>query len=110
MRRYFPQQFAFHLARPLEVSQERPEDFYHLYYDNLIPDPIAEMRRVYDWLGDDWTAQSEQGMRAWMASNPQNKHGKHTYAFEDWGITRDDMVPYFSDYLRAHPVARGAAA
>lgn len=107
MRRHFPLQFALHLSRPLEVSQERPADFYHLYYDTLLADPLAEMRRVYDWLGDPWTADSEAGMRGWLAGNPQNKHGRHVYSFEDWGLTREDMVPYFSDYLKVHPVARG---
>lgn len=107
MRRYFPLQFAFHLSRPLEVSQERPADFYHLYYDTLLADPMAEMRRVYDWLGDAWTGDAEAGMRAWMADNPQNKHGKHTYSFTDWGLSKEDLAPHFSDYLRVHPVAKG---
>jgi len=106
MRQYFPLQFALHLSRPLEVSQERPADFYHLYYDRLLADPLAEMRRVYDWLGDDWTDGAANGMAGWLAANPQNKHGKHVYAFEDWGLTREDITPYFSDYLKVHPVAR----
>ena len=83
MRRHFPLQFAFHLSRPLEVSQERPDDFYHLYYDTLIADPLAEMRRVYQWLGYEWTGEAETGMRGWLTDNPQNKHGKHTYSFAD---------------------------
>lgn len=110
MRRYFPLQFALHLTRPLEVSQERPADFYHLYYDSLLADPLAEMRRVYDWLGDEWTDETASGMAGWLADNPQNKHGKHVYAFEDWGLKREDMTPYFSDYLKVHPVARGGVA
>ena len=110
MRQYFPLQFAFHLSRPLEVSAERPSDFYHLYYDSLVADPLAEMRRVYDWLGDEWTPATEASMRGWLADNPQNKHGKHTYSFEDWGLTWEDMAPYFGDYLRTHPVAKGARA
>lgn len=107
MRQYFPLQFAFHLSRPLEMSRERPDAFYHLYYDNLLAGPLAEMRRVYDWLGDEWTDAAQTGMTDWMAGNPQNKHGKHIYSFEEWGLTRDEMTPYFSDYLRAHPVAKG---
>lgn len=110
MRQYFPLQFAFHLSRPLEVSQERPADFYHLYYDTLLADPLAEMQRLYGWLGDEWTDDAAEGMGRWLAENPQNKHGKHTYAFEDWGLTRDDMTPYFADYLRVHSVARGVTA
>lgn len=110
MRRYFPLQLALHLSRPLEVSQERPADFYHLYYNTLLADPLAELRRVYDWLGDEWTDDTESGMANWLADNPQNKHGKHVYCFEDWGLSYEDMTPYFSDYLKVHPVARGGAA
>jgi hypothetical protein len=106
MLRYFPLQLAFHLSRPLEMSHERPGDFYHLYYEALIDDPLAEMRRVYDWLDDEWSPDTEAGMRGWLVDNPQNKHGKHIYSFADWGLTPEDMEPYFSDYLKVHPVAR----
>jgi hypothetical protein len=110
MRRYFPLQFGFHLSRPLEMSEERPGAFYHMKYDMLLADPLAEMRRVYDWLGDEWTSATEAGMIDWLAANPQNKHGKHVYSFEDWGLTRQDMAPYFADYLKAHPIATGELA
>jgi Sulfotransferase family len=109
MRRHFPLQLALHLSRPLEVSQERPADFYHLYYREMLADPIAEMQRVYAWLGDEWTPSAESGMRSWMVDNPQDKHGKHSYSLADWGLLRDDLTPYFSDYLRAYPKAASAS-
>jgi hypothetical protein len=105
MRQRFPLQMALHVARPLEVSAERPDGIYHLYYDDLVADPLAQVRKIYRWLGDDWTPEAERGMRAWLAGNPQNKHGKHSYALADWGFSRADLEPYFSDYLRVHPVA-----
>lgn len=105
MRQYFPLQLALHLSRPLEVSKERPEDFHHLYYTDMMADPIGEVRKIYDWLGDEWTAEGEVAMQRWLQSNPQNKHGKHSYTLEDWGYSRGDLAPYFSDYLKEHPVA-----
>lgn len=105
MRRHFPLQLALHAARPLELSQEMPEPFYHLYYRDLVADPIAAMQRIYAWLGDDWSDSTETGMRGWIANNPQNRYGKHHYSLGEWGYTREDVAPYFSDYLRAHPVA-----
>jgi hypothetical protein len=105
MRQYFPLQLALHAARPLEVSQERPEDIYHCYYRDLVADPVSQIRQIYRWLGDEWTEAAEQGMRGWLVDNPQNKRGKHNYSLEDWGLTRQDLEPYFSDYLRAHPLA-----
>jgi hypothetical protein len=110
MRQYFPLQLGLHLSKPLEVSQERPEDFYHLDYRQMLSDPIAEMQRVYAWLGDEWTPSTEEGMRGWIADNPQNKHGKHSYSLEEWGLSKADIAPLFSDYLRAFPVASANAS
>ncbi|MET0239915.1 MAG: sulfotransferase [Sphingobium sp.] len=105
MRQYFPLQLGLHASRPLEVSHERPDDILHLYYDDMVADPMAQIRKAYAWLGDDLTPAAEAGMRAWLADNPQNKRGKHSYSLAEWGLTRQALEPYFSDYLREHPVA-----
>lgn len=105
MREHFPRQLANHLSRPLEVSQERPDDVFHCYYRDLVADPMAQMKKIYAWLGDAWTPATEAGMSGWLADNPQNKHGKHSYSLADWGFSKTDIEPYFHDYLRAHPAA-----
>ena len=110
MRQRFPQQMALHATRTLEVSRERPDDIYNLYYDDVVADPVAQMKKVYAWLGDEWTEAAETGMRGWLADNPQNRFGKHSYSLAEWGLSRKDLEPYFSDYLRAHPVATSQEA
>lgn len=107
MRERFPLQLALHLARPLEVSQERPQDIYHMYYDELLGNPLGQMKKVYAWLGDEWTDTAEQGMSAWLDANPQGRFGKHSYSLADWGLSKKDLDPYFSDYLKVHPIATG---
>ena len=104
MRERFPLQLALHLMRPLELSRERPADVFHLYYDDLTADPMAQLKRIYAWLGDPWTEQAESGMRAWLEANPQGRFGKHSYSLEQWGFSQRDLEPYFADYLHAHPV------
>ena len=110
MRAQWPLQLALHAQRPLEVSHERPDDFYHLYYDEMMADPISQMRKIYAWLGDDYTPDAEAGMRRWLAENPQNRFGSHTYSLQKWGLSRRDLEPYFADYLKEHPVATGQEA
>lgn len=105
MRERFPLQMALHAARPLELCRERPDDIYHLYYDDLVADPLREIKRLYGWLGYEWTEVAESGMMAWLKDNPQGRFGTHRYSLADWGFTRADLEPYFADYLRAHPVA-----
>lgn len=105
MRERFPLQLALHLSRPLSLCRERPADIHHIYYDDLLSDPLAQMRRVYAWLGDAWTDAAESGMCDWLAANPQGRFGKHSYSLSDWGFSQRDLTPYFADYLRVHPVA-----
>lgn len=110
MRDRFPLQLGLHALRPLEMSRERPNDIYHLYYDDLMRDPISQMKRVYAWLGDAWTPAAEAGMHAWLEANPQGRFGKHSYSLTQWGLTRKGLESYFSDYLKAHPVATSMEA
>jgi hypothetical protein len=108
MRERFPLQLGLHLARPLELSRERPNDIYDLYYDDLMRDPLVQLKKLYAWLGDAWTDAAESGMQAWLKANPQGRFGKHSYSLAQWGFTKQDLEPYFSDYLRVHPVATSA--
>lgn len=105
MRERFPLQLALHLAHPLELSRERPGDFYHLYYAELVASPIAQMKRLYAWLGDPWTGAAESSMQAWLQANPQGRFGRHAYSLAEWRLSKQDLDPYFADYLRLHPVA-----
>jgi hypothetical protein len=105
MRERFPLQLALHLARPLEWCRERPETVHHVYYDDLMRDPLAQMKQIYSWLGDSWSDAAESGMRGWLAENPQGRFGRHQYSLAEWGLEKHELTPYFADYLRVHPVA-----
>jgi len=105
MQSRFPIQLGLHTRRPLELARERPNDIYNLYYDDLVANPLAQIKKVYGWLGWDWSDGAEQGMQGWLAENPQGRFGRHTYSLAQWGFTRKDLEPYFADYLKVHPVA-----
>ncbi len=104
MRCKWPLQLSLHVKRPLAFAKQRPQDFYHLYYDELVADPMAQMRKMYAWLGRELSAEAEQKMMGWLTNNPQNKFGKHEYSLDEWGFSKQDIEPYFADYLKVHPV------
>jgi len=110
MRARWPLQLALHALRPLEVSRERPDDFYHLYYDEMMADPFGQIRKIYSWLGDEFTPEAQSGMRGWLDANPQGRFGNHAYSLAKWGLSKRELEPYFSDYLKEHPVATGVEA
>ncbi|OAN56475.1 hypothetical protein A7Q26_02215 [Sphingobium sp. TCM1] len=101
IRTTYPRQLHEHLARPMAVMAEQPTDpFYHLHYAALLRDPIGEMRALYGWLGDDFTPDVEARMRSWLANNPQGRFGRHRYDFQQFGLTRDAVTPWFEAYLK----------
>ena len=76
--------------------------FLDVDYRRLVADPLKEVRRVYDFLELALPAQTEQRMRAWLAGNPQHKHGVHRYSLEDFGIERESLVRGLAPYCERH--------
>lgn len=61
-------------------------------------DPISQIRRLYEWLGDDLTQATTNRMLAWRADNPKDKHGTHTYDADQFGITDQALAQHFGSY------------
>lgn len=99
-------QMRAHVDRTMAV-RERIGDarFFDLHYDALVADPIGQMRALYDWTGDAFTPDVEDRMTAWLADNPQGKHGVSSYSLEEYGLTRAELEPVFERYLAAYDVA-----
>ena len=49
----------------------------------FMADPFTTIREIYDRLGLELTEDSEQRMRAFLATNTVERHGGHTYTFAD---------------------------
>ena len=75
-----------------------PESFLDVLYQDVIADPIKEVRRVYDFIGLDLTAEREATMQRWIRDNAQRKHGVHSYRLEDFGLDREQLDPHFEAY------------
>jgi hypothetical protein len=102
----FPAEMAGHLDHMLAARDEVPDQVGDVIYAELIRDPIAVMRQVYAWLGDDFTPEAEAGMRAWIAANPQGKFGKHEYNLEKFGLSVGQLDPLFAPYLDRYDLER----
>ncbi len=55
-------------------------------FSDFLADPMAVVDTIYSRLGIELTADAEARMRRFVAENPREKHGGHTYRFEDTGL------------------------
>jgi hypothetical protein len=55
-------------------------------FRDFLRDPMTVVRTIYDRLGIELSDAAEKAMRAFLAANPQEKHGGHSYSFADTGL------------------------
>lgn len=97
--RYYPLRLREHVMRPMAVQDASIADpFFHMFYGDLVRDPVAQMQKLYTWLGRPFTGALEQGVRGWLAKNPQGKFGAHDYDLGRFGMTADQLRPFFQEY------------
>jgi len=80
---------------------DRPDNdprFVDIQFQDLIADPVGVVRTIYAATGDAPSQAAETAMSAWIDNNRQEKHGKHEYAPEDFGLNIADLRNQFAFY------------
>jgi hypothetical protein len=77
-----------------------PDDqFVDIHYVDLISDPIAAVRRIYDQSGLDWPSGHEKAIASYLEHKPKAKFGKHEYRLEDYGLDEELVRSAYSEYI-----------
>ena len=74
--------------------------FADVWMDDLVRDPMATMAQLYDRLGWPMTSDAEDGMRSWLAANPQHGRGGHDPSAADFGLDAGQVRERFASYRR----------
>ncbi len=99
-------QMRAHVERPLRARERIGDDrFFHMYYHEMLADPMDVMRRIYDWAGDELSPDTEARMQSWLAAHPQHRFAPNTYRLDEFGLTVAMLKPVFTEYLDAFDIA-----
>ena len=77
---------------------ERDAKFFDIGFTRFQADPIAQIRELYAWLGDELAEDAVDRMVAWRADHPKDKYGTHTYDAADFAITDAALQERFGPY------------
>lgn len=90
-------------VRMMAYRREHPElPIHDMRYKDIARDPVGAVRGVYDFAGIDFTQATEAGVRGWLADNPADKHGRHSYSLEEYGLTEAQVRHVYADYIEAY--------
>jgi len=96
------------VRRAEAARRSSPDSFIDVEYRALVAEPIGTVREIYGQLGRPLTPAAEAAMLAWLAANPSNKHGKHRYSLEMFGLTEAEVAERFAQVGAAHVGAEEA--
>ena len=78
---------------------DRSDQFFDVKLRETVADPLDVVRRMYSQFGFELSGEVDAAMRRFMADNPRDKHGSHTYAPEDFGIDPVRDREPFEEYI-----------
>jgi hypothetical protein len=103
-------QMRYHVDRPLRARDRIGDDrFFHMYYHEMMRDPMDVMRRIYEWADEPLTVETEARMRNWLAEHPQDLFALNTYSLDQYGLTVEQLKPVFAEYLDTFDIELEAA-
>lgn len=82
----------------MRVREQQPSAFIDVSYYQLIKDPMAQVRRIYDFAGIELTAEAVAAMEASRKVNKKDKHGVHQYRLADFGLTAEQVRGDYAAY------------
>ncbi|MGI5128104.1 sulfotransferase family protein [Pseudonocardia sp. CA-107938] len=97
--RYWSELFSETLRGFAAVRQRRPERFVDVRFASLLGDPVGEASRVLGELG---VPPDVPSLEAYLARNREQRHGSHSYAPEDFGLSVDQLERDFAFYEEVH--------
>jgi hypothetical protein len=95
------------VERAIEARERAPGgSVLDVQYRDLIRAPLAEMERIYDFIGLEWNADAAASVTNWSKANPQHKYGVHHYGLEDFGLDGEELAARFKRYCERFDVDR----
>lgn len=86
------------LATQCDDGTLDPSRVHHVHYAAFMQDQLGELESLYAALGRDLPPATVAAMREYLTSRPKDKHGAHSYSFDDLGLDRDVERGRFARY------------
>ena len=88
------------IVRDRERLSEKTSQFFDVNYQDFINKPLETVSGILDFLDIPQDGNTSQQLLDHANSNKKDKHGKHVYFLEDYGLDATRDRKYFQEYCR----------
>jgi len=82
------------------------ERFLDVWFEDTVRDPLAEIARLYAFVGMELTARARTEMERWREMNRREARPGHEYSLEDYGFSAEGLARDFKEYRERYILAR----
>ena len=75
-----------------------------VYYDDLMRDPEGTIASIYDHFQMPFSDAARKSVGDWLKENPQDKHGRHKYTPEQFGLSAEHIRERFAFYIEKYDI------
>jgi hypothetical protein len=76
-----------------------------VHYVDLMRDPLGEIGKIYAHFSMPFDDDTRAAIQRWLIANPQDKHGRHSYGAERFGLSERTIRERFAPYIERYGVA-----
>lgn len=87
---------------PFDYRKEHPEkedQIFDCTYEELFSNPVAMVKRIYQYFNLDYAKLFEERMKSYLQNNKQGKYGRHKYSLEEYRFTGEGLYHRYKDYM-----------
>ena len=94
------------MDRSLEQRKNIPsERIVDLQYTDFVENNAGFVEEIYRYFNISYSKDAQQAIGRYIAENPANKHGSHNYKLSSFGLTEQQILDRFSDYINRFDIA-----
>lgn len=79
---------------------QKEDQIIDLRFEDFVSDHMSVVQRIYDKFNLSLSPEAKNNMQQFLAKNPKDKHGAHTYTLEDFGVSEAQIKNSFEGYYK----------
>ena len=89
-------------------AREGSARFFDVQFEQIVKRPLEVIEQLYGHFGFEWNPDIRDRMTSYLQNRPREKHGKHEYSLEQFGLSREQHGPLFAEYCQRFGVGSEA--
>ena len=77
----------------------KDEQIVHIRFEDFVSDQVSTVKSIYEQFNWPLSKEVLDRFSHFLAENPKDKHGRHAYSLQDFGLKEKEIGKKYSDYI-----------